>query len=114
MLRTHSSSLAMSVSSSQGFTSSSNDDFAISVGSEKWQLAVSMPLALSQELIWKKTNIDTLAPSQVQSELNIQLFEFKITWVIFFYYYYYYYGVELVSRIVEIHRYCMDYENYAI
>uniref|UniRef100_A0A8C0IL88 Uncharacterized protein n=1 Tax=Chelonoidis abingdonii TaxID=106734 RepID=A0A8C0IL88_CHEAB len=35
MLRTHSSNLAMSVSSSQGFTSSKMDDLAIRVGSKK-------------------------------------------------------------------------------
>lgn len=57
MLRTHSSSLAMSVSSSQGFTSSSSDDLAISVGSGgegEGHLAVSMGLGLSQEQINKK------------------------------------------------------------
>uniref|UniRef100_A0A452IGZ6 Uncharacterized protein n=1 Tax=Gopherus agassizii TaxID=38772 RepID=A0A452IGZ6_9SAUR len=35
MLRTHSSNLAISVSSSQGFTSSKMDDLAIRVGSKK-------------------------------------------------------------------------------
>lgn len=35
MLRTHSSNLAMSVSSSQGFTSSKIDDLATTAGSEE-------------------------------------------------------------------------------